>query len=69
MHQARGSVFAYVSELDAWKASRELRLEKAPRPTAWRPAAEAVGLAAAVLLALGTAGGMWGRVEGFLPAR
>lgn len=57
MHQARGSVFAYPSELDAWKTSRELRLDKAPRPTAWRRAAEAAGFAVAVLLALGTAGG------------
>jgi Tol biopolymer transport system component len=57
MHQARGSVFAYRSELDAWKASRELRLDKAPRLTPWRRAAEAVGFGLAVLLALGTAGG------------
>ena len=28
MHQARGSVFAYPSELEAWKTSRELRLDK-----------------------------------------
>ena len=57
MHQARGSVFAYPSELAAWKASRELRLDKAPQPTAWGRAAEASGFALAVLLALGTAGG------------
>jgi Tol biopolymer transport system component len=57
MHQARGSVFAYPSDLEAWKTSRELRLDKAPRPTAWRRAAEAAGFALAVLLALGTAGG------------
>jgi TolB protein len=57
MHQARGSVFAYPSELEAWRASRELRLDKAPGPTAWRRAAEGAGLAVAVLLALGTAGG------------
>lgn len=25
MHQARGNVFAYTSELEAWKSSRELR--------------------------------------------
>ena len=29
MHQARGSVFAYATELAAWKASRELKLDKA----------------------------------------
>jgi len=57
MHQARGSVFAYASELVAWKASRELDLAAAPRTTAWRRAAEAAGLVVAVLLALGTAGG------------
>jgi len=57
MHQARGSVYAYPAELDAWKASRELRLDKAPRPKPWRRAAEAAGFALAVLLALGTAGG------------
>src|SRR5512136_33153 len=57
MHQARGSVFAYPSELEAWKSSRELRLDKAPRPTVWRRGAEAAGFALAVLLALGTAGG------------
>jgi Tol biopolymer transport system component len=57
MHQARGSVFAYPSELEAWKASRELKLDKAPRSTPWRRAAEAAGFALAVLLALGTAGG------------
>jgi Tol biopolymer transport system component len=57
MHQARGSVFAYTSELDAWKAGRELKLDKAPRPTPWRRATEAAGLGLAVLLTLGTAGG------------
>jgi len=57
MHQARGSVFAYASELAAWKASREFNLVAGPRPTAWRRAIEAAGLVLAVLLALGTAGG------------
>jgi Tol biopolymer transport system component len=57
MHQARGSVFAYPSELEAWKAGRELRLDKSPRPTPWRRAVEPAGLGVAVLLALGTAGG------------
>jgi Tol biopolymer transport system component len=57
MHQARGSVFAYPSELAAWKASRALKLVAGPRPEVWRRAAEVAGLVVAVLLALGTAGG------------
>ena len=54
MHQARGSVFAYPSELEAWKGSRELRFDAAPLVTPWRRAVSAVGFAMAMLLALGT---------------
>jgi Tol biopolymer transport system component len=54
MHQARGSVFAYPSELEAWKGSRELRLDTPPVLTPWRRAVSAVGFALVLLLALGT---------------
>jgi Tol biopolymer transport system component len=54
MHQARGSVFAYPSELEAWKSSRELRLIAAPPITIWRRAASAAAFALAMLVALGT---------------
>jgi Tol biopolymer transport system component len=57
MHKARGSVFAYPSELAAWKAGRQLQPVAGPRPKGWRRVAEAAGLLLAVLLALGTAGG------------
>jgi Tol biopolymer transport system component len=54
MHQARGSVFAYPSELEAWKGSRELRFDAAPLITPWRRAVSAAGFAVVLLLALGT---------------
>lgn len=54
MHQARGNVFAYTSELEAWKSSRELRLTAPPPITPWRRAVSAVGFAVAMLLALVT---------------
>jgi len=54
MHQARGSVFAYPSELEAWKGSRELHLSAAPLITPWRRAVSAAGFAAATLLAFVT---------------
>jgi Tol biopolymer transport system component len=54
MHQARGSVFAYPSELEAWKTSRELRLDTPPPLTPWRRAVSAAGFALVLLLALGT---------------
>ncbi|MBZ5515633.1 MAG: hypothetical protein LAN62_12490 [Acidobacteriia bacterium] len=54
MHQARGNVFAYPSELAAWKSGRELRLKAAPLITPWRRVFSAAGLAVAMLIALGT---------------
>jgi Tol biopolymer transport system component len=54
MHQARGNVFAYPSELEAWKSSRELHLTAAPLITPWRRAVSAAGFALAMLLALVT---------------
>jgi Tol biopolymer transport system component len=54
MHQARGSVFAYASELEAWKHSRELRLSVPILVTPWRRATAAVGFALSVLLSLAT---------------
>ena len=56
MHQARGSVFAYASELEAWKSSRDLRLNAAPVITPWRRATSGFAIAAAMLLALLTMG-------------
>lgn len=55
-HRLRSSVFAYPAEIEAWKTRRALPPETA-RPSPWHRVAEAAGLAAAVLLALGTAGG------------
>jgi Tol biopolymer transport system component len=54
MHQARGSVFAYASELEAWKRNRELRLSVPILVTPWRRATAAVGFALSVLLSLAT---------------
>jgi Tol biopolymer transport system component len=54
MHQARGSVFAYPSELEAWKGRRELRFDAAPLITPWRRAVSAVAFALTILLALVT---------------
>jgi Tol biopolymer transport system component len=54
MHQARGNVFAYVSELEAWKASRILRLNAPPLITPWRRTISGVAFAAAMLLSLVT---------------
>lgn len=54
LHQARSSVYAYASELDAWKFEREPRLSAPPLITPWRRATATVGFALAVLLALGT---------------
>jgi Tol biopolymer transport system component len=47
-------VFAYPSELEAWKGSRELRLNVPLPLTPWRRAVSAVGFAVAMLLALVT---------------
>ncbi len=52
MHQARGNVFAYPSELEAWKSSRILRLTTSPPIPSWRRAATGVSFALAMLLAL-----------------
>jgi Tol biopolymer transport system component len=56
MHQARGSVFAYPSELEDWKSSRDLRLTAAPVITPWRRASSGFAIVAAMLLALVTMG-------------
>ena len=54
MHQARGNVFAYPSELEAWKASRELHLTAASLITPWRRAVSAAAFGLTMLLALVT---------------
>jgi Tol biopolymer transport system component len=56
MHQARGSVFAYPTELEAWKNSRDLRLNAPPVITGWRRATSGFAIVAAMLLALVTMG-------------
>jgi Tol biopolymer transport system component len=55
-HHVRSSVFAYASELEAWKTRRELQADVAPVTTHWRRATAAAGLTLAVSLALGTTG-------------
>ena len=52
LHQARSSVYAYPSELDAWKIEREPRLNAPILVTPWRRATAAVGFALTVLLSL-----------------
>lgn len=53
LHQARSSVYAYASELDAWWATRQPRLENvASLAMAWRRPLPALGLLAVLLLAL-----------------
>ncbi len=52
MHQARSSVYAYPSKLDAWKIEREPRLNAPILVTPWRRATAAVGFALTVLLSL-----------------
>ena len=56
MHQARGSVFAYPSELEDWKSSRDLRLNAPPVITPWRRATAGFAIVATMLLALVTMG-------------
>ena len=56
MHQARSSVYAYPSELEAWKIDREPGLTAAPVITPWRRATSGFAIAAAMLLALLTMG-------------
>ena len=52
LHQARSSVYAYPSELEAWKAAREPDLDKAPLGMPWRRPVPALALTAVLLLAL-----------------
>lgn len=60
LHQSGSSVYAYPSELDAWRATRRPAGEKAEeRP--WLQPARRVAFAAAMLLTLGLAG------DGLLP--
>jgi Tol biopolymer transport system component len=56
MHQARGTVFAYPSELEAWKGSRALLADAALVITPWRRATASVGFALVMLVALVTMG-------------
>ena len=57
LHQARSSVYAYPSELDAWWATRQPKLEKAPSATlSWRRPLPALGFLAMLVLALVSAG-------------
>jgi Tol biopolymer transport system component len=55
-HRVRSSVFAYASEIESWKARRQLPAGVPPL-VAPRQARAAAGFALAVLLALGTTGG------------
>ena len=52
MHQARGSVFAFPSELENWKASRILKLSAPPPISPWRRAASTLSFSLAMLLTL-----------------
>jgi Tol biopolymer transport system component len=54
LHQARSSVYAYPSELDAWKIDREPRLNAPILVTPWRRATAAAGFALTVLLSFVT---------------
>ena len=54
MHQARSSVYAYPSELDAWKVDREPRLNAPILVTPWRLATAAAAFALTVLLSFVT---------------
>jgi len=49
LHQARSSVYAYPSEINAWSASRKPRLE---RTTGWRRPVPALAFAAVLMLSL-----------------
>ncbi len=53
-HQTRASVYAYPSELDAWKAGRDLGKEE-PQISPWRRPLPALATAAVLLLTLVTA--------------
>ena len=52
LHQARSSVYAYPSELEAWKAAREPGFDQAPLAMPWRRPLPALGFAVTLLLAL-----------------
>ncbi len=52
LHQARSSVYAYASELEAWKAARQPGFDQAPLAMPWRRPLPALGLTLALLLAL-----------------
>lgn len=57
LHQARSSVYAYPSELDAWWATRQPHLEEiAPVAMPWRHLRPALGLIAMLLLAMVSVG-------------
>ncbi len=52
LHQARSSVYAYASELEAWKAARQPGFDQAVAVMPWRRPIPALGLTAVLLLAL-----------------
>ena len=52
LHQARSSVYAYPSELEAWKAARQPGFDQAPLVMPWRRPIPALGFALTLLLAL-----------------
>ena len=52
LHQARSSVYAYASELEAWKAARQPGFDQAPLAMPWRRPIPALGFALTLLLAL-----------------
>ncbi len=52
LHQARSSVYAYPSELEAWKAARQPGFDQVPLAMPWRRPLPALGFAVTLLLAL-----------------
>ena len=52
LHQARSSVYAYTSELEAWKAARAPGVNQAVAVMPWRRPLPALGFALTLLLAL-----------------
>src|SRR5690242_14813701 len=48
-HKSRASVYAYSSEIDAWRAGRKVVAEPAPRPL-WKIPAFAVTMAMALIM-------------------
>ena len=52
LHQARSSVYAYPSELDAWREARAPGLDNEVSGPVWRRPVPAFGLTLALLLAL-----------------